>query len=546
MSRRNIERDTREEYVIEAQNHEQQITFLNLDVHINEVTIHSGSGLITEKTKWDMNAPVATKELMREALYNSKLTSINQNCITAVSSTIPIDTCYKNERRKRDGTREFVDRQREVRSVTVTVAVIVILIATVIVSLIQFNNEEYYSALHLNVPVILWWTPFGNDNKLRKCDNYQCYFTSNRTYQFHQKISSFLFYGSSFQIDDLPKWKSDKVPWGLIHEESPRNNPIFVQQETLNLFTYSSTFSRFSDVPLTLIDLPGIRELLDRKYFIPTNEKTKLMYTKNLAPLLYIQSDCDTASNRDIYVAELMKYIKVDSYGTCLNNAQLDERLKENYLEVLNSEDFLSFTANYKFTIAFENAVCQDYITEKLWRPLIVGSVPIYYGSPSFKDWLPNNMSAISILDFKNPRALANFLLDLIKNETEYNKYLSHKLIDNYEIANQRLKKALEYKHKWFRSEFGNYVEEFECFVCENIQKIEEQKLKIVDKKHYDCPLPKNPITNTIDHQDWWTKQWILEKCGAKVLVNFLKTNVTITKEKFESDKMKLYSQNKC
>jgi len=39
----------------------------------------------------------------------------------------------------------------------------------------------------------------------------------------------------------------------------------------------------------------------------------------------------------------------------------------------------------YKFTIAFENAICDDYITEKLWRPLIVGSVPIYYGSPSFK-----------------------------------------------------------------------------------------------------------------------------------------------------------------
>lgn len=50
------------------------------------------------------------------------------------------------------------------------------------------------------------------------------------------------------------------------------------------------------------------------------------MYKRNLAPLLYIQSDCDTASNRDIYVAELMKYIRIDSYGACLNNAQLEKR----------------------------------------------------------------------------------------------------------------------------------------------------------------------------------------------------------------------------
>lgn len=52
---------------------------------------------------------------------------------------------------------------------------------------------------------------------------------------------------------------------------------------------------------------------------------------------------------------------------------------------MLNEDTFLQFAAQYKFTLSFENAVCDDYITEKLWRPLIVGSVPIYYGSPTFK-----------------------------------------------------------------------------------------------------------------------------------------------------------------
>ena len=41
--------------------------------------------------------------------------------------------------------------------------------------------------------------------------------------------------------------------------------------------------------------------------------------------------------------------------------------------------------AKYKFTIAFENAIGEDYITEKLWRPLQLGSIPIYMGSPSVK-----------------------------------------------------------------------------------------------------------------------------------------------------------------
>lgn len=59
---------------------------------------------------------------------------------------------------------------------------------------------------------------------------------------------------------------------------------------------------------------------------MPTKEKSALMYAENLAPVLYIQSDCDTASDRDRYVLELMKHIRIDSYGACVNNVQLDDR----------------------------------------------------------------------------------------------------------------------------------------------------------------------------------------------------------------------------
>lgn len=57
-----------------------------------------------------------------------------------------------------------------------------------------------------------------------------------------------------------------------------------------------------------------------------TKEKTVLMNTENIAPVLYIQSDCDTASDRDRYVSELMKHIRIDSYGACINNARLDTK----------------------------------------------------------------------------------------------------------------------------------------------------------------------------------------------------------------------------
>ena len=49
----------------------------------------------------------------------------------------------------------------------------------------------------------------------------------------------------------------------------------------------------------------------------------------------------------------------------------------------MKDSDFLHILAKYKFVLAIENAVCPDYITEKLWKVLQVGAVPVYYGAPN-------------------------------------------------------------------------------------------------------------------------------------------------------------------
>lgn len=61
----------------------------------------------------------------------------------------------------------------------------------------------------------------------------------------------------------------------------------------------------------------------------------------------------------------------------------------------LYNEELLKFISRYKFVIAFENAECKDYITEKLWRPLIAGSVPIYWGSPTVDVCFSNYLKQI-------------------------------------------------------------------------------------------------------------------------------------------------------
>jgi alpha(1,3/1,4) fucosyltransferase len=73
---------------------------------------------------------------------------------------------------------------------------------------------------------------------------------------------------------------------------------------------------------------------------------------------------------RDLFFHKLNKYKKVDSGGRHLNNIGQSVTNK------------LEFIKDYKFTIAFENSSIPGYTTEKLIEPIIVKSLPVYYGNP--------------------------------------------------------------------------------------------------------------------------------------------------------------------
>lgn len=59
-------------------------------------------------------------------------------------------------------------------------------------------------------------------------------------------------------------------------------------------------------------------------------------------------------------------------------------------------------------------------MTEKLFRPLHVGSVPVYKGSPLAEDFAPDKHSIIMVDDFKSPQELASYLNYLNDNDSEY------------------------------------------------------------------------------------------------------------------------------
>lgn len=87
-------------------------------------------------------------------------------------------------------------------------------------------------------------------------------------------------------------------------------------------------------------------------------------------------------------------------------------------------------------------------------------------------------------------------------------------------------------------------MEQFECFVCQQIH-YSRESAAILTKRQYNCPLPRDPVTGEIG-QHWWINQWIIEKCGAKLLANYVANNISIDINNFDEQKMNMYDNNEC
>jgi hypothetical protein len=87
----------------------------------------------------------------------------------------------------------------------------------------------------------------------------------------------------------------------------------------------------------------------------------------------------------------------------------------------------LAVCASHKFTLAFENTIAADYVTNKLFEVWSVGSVPVYLGAPNVADFAPSRRSYIDVTDFDGPMDLARYLNHLDEHDDEYEEYLEWK-----------------------------------------------------------------------------------------------------------------------
>ncbi|CAF0874790.1 unnamed protein product [Adineta steineri] len=163
----------------------------------------------------------------------------------------------------------------------------------------------------------------------------------------------------------------------------------------------------YFDMNIHLIDLL-------RPPSVPFDQKDKDAYA------VWIISNCNAHNGRQDFVGKLMNEIKIDSYGSCLNN-------KKGYSARM--VDNANAYKKYKFVIAIENSNCFDYVTEKLVKAVEGGSIPIvagYNNRSDYRRYMPKH-SFINIFDYKTIKELADDIKRIGNNKTLYESYLWYK-----------------------------------------------------------------------------------------------------------------------
>lgn len=262
------------------------------------------------------------------------------------------------------------------------------------------NNIDIYNA-YVITEIESQWT-----NKLvkrgAKLSILVCSETPSFAWRFYSNLkkitsrykNSFLFKGTEPKVSKLTNFQAAYFP----------------QPDISTFKRYNKPWSERSF--LTLLNSNQIRRVIKPAHILATLKDKSLkeeLYTLRLKAIEYFHNN----PNFHLYGRNWDKKL----FG--IPNRQFKAALKCYKGAV---EDKVLTLSNYKFTICFENAVFEGYITEKIFDCFYANSIPIYYGAPDIADHIPEDCF-IDFRKFKNFDEL-NIFLNSISN-SEFDKYIT-------------------------------------------------------------------------------------------------------------------------
>lgn len=274
----------------------------------------------------------------------------------------------------------------------------------------------------------------------------KCWTTNDRSL-FNSSLAV-LFHARDIDPDDLPPiaWRRPEQRFIFFNYESPVHTDLARLRLRLSehFFNLSMTYRLDSDIVIlqpygrlrcirqstTRSDPPGCRDypFIGEKSLKMMKKMVKLEQGANYSvdaglakrkngTVAWFVSNCRTDSRRELLVRNLSLFIPVDIFGSCNSNKKCDGPDRSDCDRMLR---------RYHFYLSLENSLCPDYVTEKLYRALAHGTIPVIYGGADYTRFLPAG-SFVNAVDFGSPQELANRLVQVMNDHQLYASFFQWK-----------------------------------------------------------------------------------------------------------------------
>ena len=257
------------------------------------------------------------------------------------------------------------------------------------------------------------------------CESKNCRVTFNQN---DANISDAVIFHWFKQLKSYPDFNRPRNQvWIFIQHENTRDyanrtkNFNWFKVGMQKTFNWTMTYSNYADIHLPYGKMKIKPDRPQKDYLKIAKSKTK--------DAIWVVSHCPTSGRREDYVNILKKYIDVEILGACGRNWTCGVRSNhelDNCFSVLNK--------TYRYYLAFENDLCEDYVSEKFYENYKYDLLLVSRAGHPLKRQVNIDKDAyINTKDFKDAHELGMYLSKLSKNDTQYAKMLAKK--DRYEVV---------------------------------------------------------------------------------------------------------------
>ncbi|CAK1542555.1 unnamed protein product [Leptosia nina] len=255
------------------------------------------------------------------------------------------------------------------------------------------------------------------------CSYSNCYFTNDKSLLIDLRNFDAILFDVENNWDSHPPGRSSHQKYIFKASESAAHYPVCSRFYD-NYYNWTWTYKLDSDIRwsyVTILDKEDnvVGPKINMTWMSPmgsTPDIVKKKLVKKRRAVAWFVSNCQTKERRviaDNLAESLDKYkLKVDIYGWCGNRTCPRNRL-EDCLDLLQK--------TYYFYLSFENSWAEDYVTEKIFHPLLHYTVPVVYGGADYTRFLPPG----SYIDAGklNSDEVASLISTAIKDRHVYEEY---------------------------------------------------------------------------------------------------------------------------